>query len=72
MNSIDERWLKWDKMYNDGQYIEIIKEFDQMLKNKEKIVIGDLLRRDHALQEVNITPISKSSISLRKNNVKLS
>jgi hypothetical protein len=63
--TIEQRWYRWDIMLNDQKYEEVIKEFDYMLKNKQEINLGDLARRDQALESIGVLSI-KPNISLKR------
>jgi len=63
---IEKRWFKWDKLINNKEYEVVIKEFDKMIENKEKIVIGDLTRRDDALKLMGVISLSPNAMYKRK------
>jgi hypothetical protein len=65
--TIEQKWYRWDKMLNDHKYEEVIKEFDSMLKNKQEVNLGDLARRDQALESIGVLSI-KPNISLKRKN----
>ena len=50
----EERWYRWDVWANEGKFDKIIKEFDEMVKNYTKFAVGDLVRRNDALEMVGI------------------
>lgn len=54
----EERWKRWDVLIIEQKYIELIKEFDSML-NKGSLKIGDLVRRDDALELIGVIPLSR-------------
>jgi hypothetical protein len=58
--SVNERWYRWDKLANDKKYGEIVAEFDDMLKKKKKVTVGDLVRRDEALESMGVTSINQA------------
>lgn len=58
-NVIEFRWFQWDKWYNSGEFGKIVNEFDVLLRQKETICMGDLSRRDSALEAMGITSIAK-------------
>lgn len=62
----DERWARWNKLIVDGKNIEVVQEFDKMLKNKEKITVGDLIVRDQALEEMDVISLSSNATFNRK------
>ncbi len=63
---IEERWSRWDKMMNEENYEELVLEFDKMIKNKEKLTFGDLMRRDDALESMGIISLSPNAVQKRK------
>jgi len=66
LETIQERWLRWDKCLNNEQPEIVVEEFDKMLKNKNIIVVGDLVRRDHALEMMGVVSMSQNAIEMRK------
>lgn len=58
--SVNERWVRWDKLASNEKHEEIVLEFDRMLKKKEKITVGDLVRRDNALESIGVISLSPS------------
>lgn len=52
----------------EEKYIVIVKEFDDMIRKKEMITVGDLVIRDQALEEMGIISLSPNAIHNRKNN----
>lgn len=68
--TVEKRWFRWDKMMNNGEYQKLIKEFDQMVRNKKHIVVGDLIRRDQALEEIGVISISPMAMQKRKTNAR--
>ena len=46
------------------------KEFDDMIRKKEMITVGDLVIRDQALEEMNVISLSPNAIYNRNNNGK--
>lgn len=63
---IDDRWLRWNELIVDGKNIEVIEEFDNMIRDKKKITIGDLVIRDQALEEMGVISLSPNAIYNRK------
>lgn len=63
--TVSQRWYRWDKLANDGKQSEIIAEFDEMLRKNQKITVGDLVRRDNALEEMGIASISANALQKR-------
>lgn len=66
----DDRWARWNRLIIDGKSLEVVQEFDGMLKKKEKITVGDLIVRDQALEEMNVISLSPNAIYNRNNNDK--
>lgn len=58
----EERWKRWDILINEKKYIEVIKEFDSMLNKKGLLKIGDLVRRDDALELIGVSSLSKEKV----------
>ena len=56
---LDKRWLRWDIMINEGNYISVIEEFDEIIKNNGRVVMGDLVRRNHALEFMGVASLSE-------------
>ena len=65
--TIEQRWYRWDKMLNEERFQEVIREFDSMLRAKKEINLGDLARRDQALDAIGVLSI-KPSITLKRKN----
>jgi hypothetical protein len=63
----DDRWSRWNNLIIEGKNIIVVQEFDEMLKNKEKITIGDLIIRDQALEEMDVISLSPNALYNRKN-----
>lgn len=63
--TIEQRWYRWDTMLNEERFQEVIREFDSMLRAKKEINLGDLARRDQALDAIGVLSI-KSSITLKR------
>ena len=61
----EDRWLKWDKMMNDKKYVDVVNEFDKRFFNNERIVIGDMIRRDDCLKALGVAPIREYAIYQR-------
>lgn len=57
--STEERWFRWDKMLNNGKHAEMIEEFDELFKIKRMVVVGDLVRREQALEELGVISFNK-------------
>ena len=66
----DNRWARWNRLIIDGKSVEVVKEFDDMIRNKERLTIGDLVIRDQALEEMNVISLSPNAIYNRNNNGK--
>jgi hypothetical protein len=62
---IKDRWYRWDVMMNEGNAVEVIKECDAMIRNKQSIVLGDMVRRSQALEMIGVL-IFKKDISIKK------
>lgn len=63
-----DKWERWNKLMIEEKYIVIVKEFDDMIRKKEMITIGDLVTRDQALEEMGVISLSPNAIYNRKNN----
>jgi len=63
--SVNQRWYRWDKLANDNKHDEIVKEFDEMLRKNIKVTVGDLARRDMALEEMGVMSLSKNALKKR-------
>ena len=63
-----DKWERWNKLMIEEKYIVIIKEFDDMIREKEMITVGDLVIRDQALEEMGVISLSPNAIYNRKNN----
>jgi len=63
---IEDRWFKWDVMINEGKNYEVVGEFDRMVKNGDRVLIGDLIRRNQALDLVGVTPMESTKIKIVK------
>jgi len=63
-----DKWERWNKLMIEEKYIVIIKEFDDMIRKKEMITVGDLVIRDQALEEMGVISLSPNAIYNRKNN----
>ena len=63
----EDRWLKWDKMINEERYVDVVREFDDRLFRCERVVVGDMIRRDDCLKALGISPIRKNAIYQRGN-----
>ena len=62
----DDRWSRWNKLIVDGKNIEVVREFDKMLKDKKQITVGDLIIRDQALEEMGVVSLSPNAMYNRK------
>ena len=59
METVTERWVRWDRLINNKKYVQLIKEFDLLLTKKTKLTIGDLIRREEALENIGIVSFNK-------------
>jgi hypothetical protein len=64
----EQRWYRWDVMINEHKYQEVVQEFDIMLKNRVNPTLGDLVRRDQALELMGVISLSPNALFQRKNN----
>ena len=64
--TVEERWFRWDKLINSGDYNIVVDEFDLMIKKRERIVFGDLIRRDDALELMGVISLSPNAMFKRK------
>lgn len=64
--SIEKRWYRWDKMMNQERYLEVIEEFDSMIAKGHTLTIGDLVRRDQSLQEINVVSLNPNNMYNKK------
>lgn len=55
----EERWLRWDKLLNENKYTEVISEFDSCFNKKERLLVGDLVRREQALEALGVISFNK-------------
>ena len=62
----NERWFKWDTLINEGNYQQVVDEFDEMVKKRENVVLGDLIRRDDALELMGIVSLSPWAVYQRR------
>ena len=62
----EKRWYRWDRWMNEGRSDLVIEEFDRMVKNKKKILIGDFVRKNQALEEANVTMLNFYKINKEK------
>lgn len=62
----ENRWNRWNKLMIDKKFIELVKEFDKMVKNKDNVTVGDLVLRDEALEELGIASLSPNALYKRK------
>jgi len=63
-----DKWERWNKLMIEEKYIVIVKEFDDMIRKKQNITVGDLIIRDQALEEMGVISLSPNAIYNRKNN----
>jgi C-terminal processing protease CtpA/Prc len=63
-----DKWERWNKLMAEEDYIVIVKEFDDMIRKKQNITVGDLIIRDQALEEMGVISLSPNAIYNRKNN----
>lgn len=63
-----DKWERWNKLMAEEDYIVIVKEFDDMIRKKQNITVGDLVIRDQALEEMGVISLSPNAIYNRKNN----
>lgn len=66
----DDRWARWNRLIINGKSLEVVQEFDEMIRNKERLTIGDLVIRDQALEKMDVISLSPNAIYNRKNNGK--
>lgn len=59
LETTEERWTRWDKLLNDNKYTEVISEFDSCFNKKEQLLIGDLVRREQALEALGVISFNK-------------
>lgn len=64
---VEKRWLRWDILINEKNYIQVVKEFDEIIRTNEPL-IGDLIRRDDALHYLGVASLSARAIRKRQNN----
>ena len=63
-----DKWERWNKLMAEEDYIVIVKEFDDIIRKKQNITVGDLVIRDQALEEMGVISLSPNAIYNRKNN----
>jgi hypothetical protein len=61
----EERWLRWDTLIAKKDYCTVVQEFDKLLASK-KVVLGDLVRRDEALELMGVVSLSPNAMFKRK------
>lgn len=61
----EDRWFKWDKMINEERYVEVVREFDYRFFKNERIVVGDMIRRDDCLKALGVALIKENAIYQR-------
>lgn len=54
---IEMRWFKWDRLMNENKAAQVVEEFDSMVKSGKKVVVGDVVRREQALEMMDIKTI---------------
>jgi len=54
-----DRWLTWDKLYNSGNYAEVVRQFDSRVENNITVTVGDVVRRNHALEALGVKVTDK-------------
>lgn len=55
----EDRWFRWDNMLNKGEHVLLLKEFDILFNKKKAILVGDLVRREQALEELGVISFNK-------------
>lgn len=60
-----KRWIRWDNLLKEKKYIQLIKEFDEMVEKREYLTIGDLIKRDEALESIGVLSISPNALEKR-------
>jgi|VirMetMinimDraft_7_1064189.scaffolds.fasta_scaffold09758_7 hypothetical protein len=68
--TVEERWFRWDVAMNEGNFEDIVREFDNMIVKQVRIVVGDMIRRDECLEELGIISLSPNAMFKRKENGK--
>lgn len=61
-----KRWDRWNVLIMKKKYLQLIKEFDKMVHNREKVTFGDLILRDQALEFIGVASLSPNAIYNRK------
>ena len=69
-NEVEERWYKWDILMNKGEFEQVVREFDNMIIKQERLLVGDMIRRDQCLEEMGIISLSLNAMFKRKENGK--
>lgn len=64
----NERWSRWNNLIVQGRSVDVVKEFDEMIRKKQRLTIGDLIVRDQALEEMGVISLSPNAMYNRKNN----
>lgn len=60
METVEERWFRWDGLINEKKHIQVVKEFDLLFSKKTtSLTIGDLVRRDQALKALGVISFSE-------------
>ena len=68
--TIEERWFRWDVMMNENKFQDVVREFDNMLVKKMRVVVGDMIRRDQCLEELGVISLSSNARVKRNENGK--
>ena len=55
---IEMRWYKWDRLMINQNAHQVVQEFDEMITKGQRVVVGDIVRRDQALEMMGIGSIS--------------
>jgi hypothetical protein len=56
-STIEKRYYKWDKLIIEKEYEKVVLEFDKLIKQNKTLTIGDLIRRNDALELMGVTPL---------------
>jgi hypothetical protein len=70
IETVEERWFRWDVMMNEDKFEDVVKEFDNMIVRRIRVAVGDLIRRDQCLEELGIISLSPNAMFKRKENGK--
>jgi hypothetical protein len=63
----EQRWSRWDGFLSQSKFVEVVTEFDRCFKAKEHLLIGDLVRRDQALDALGVISFSKEKAKKEEN-----